>query len=171
MAKRKMLYGYLIQNGELTVKADEAVTVTRVFNDYLKGFSYQAIAEMLNEEKIPYSPEVAEWNKHKVKRLLENPRYTGEKEHPAIIDSETFANVQQLIQSKATNYTPKKAKQNIEVEANINKEEKNLTAYAPSAEVMKIDNFINRALEKAEQPEKIISLILQGITARYECCG
>ena len=160
MYNRRILYGYLIQNGELTVKADEAATVKRVFNDYLEGLSYQAIAEMLNEEKIPYSPEVAEWNKHKVKRLLENPRYTGEKEY-----------VQQLIQSKATNYTPKKAKQNMEVDANINNEETGLTAYAPSAEVVKIDNSINRALEKAEQPEVILDLILQGIAARYECCG
>ncbi len=171
MYNRRILYGYLIQNGELTVKADEAATVKRVFNDYLEGLSYQAIAEMLNEEKIPYSPEVAEWNKHKVKRLLENPRYAGEKEYPAIIEGETFANVQQLIQSKATNYTPKKAKQNMEVDANINNEETGLTAYAPSAEVVKIDNSINRALEKAEQPEVILDLILQGIAARYECCG
>lgn len=169
MAKRKMLYGYLIQNGELTVKDDEAATVKRVFANYLEGLSYQALAEMLNEEKIPYSSEVADWNKHKVKRLLENPRYTGENEYPAIIESETFVNVQQLIQSKATNYTPKKAKQNIEV--SINNEETGLTVYAPSAEVMKIDNSINRALEKAEQPEVVINLILQGITARYECCG
>lgn len=171
MYNRRILYGYLIRNGELTVKADEAITVKRVFNDYLEGLSYQTIAEMLNEEKIPYSLEVADWNKHKVKRLLENSRYNGEKEYPAIIEAETFENVQQLIQSKATNYTPKKAKQNIEVEANINKEEKNLTAYAPSAEVMRIDNAINRGLEKAEQPEVVINLILQGITARYECCG
>lgn len=169
MYNRRILYGYLIQNGELTVKADEAATVKRVFNDYLEGLSYQAIAEMLNEEKIPYSPEVAEWNKHKVKRLLENPRYIGGKEYPAIIDSEIFANVQQLIQSKTTNNTPKKAKQNIEV--NINNEETGLTVYAPSAEVMRIDNNINRALEKAEQPEMVINLILQGIAARYECCG
>ena len=169
MAKRKMLYGYLIRNGELTVKADEAITVKRIFNDYLEGLSYQAIAEMLNEEKIPYSLEVADWNKHKVKRLLENSRYTGEKEYPAIIEAETFENVQQLIKSKAINYTPKRAKQNIEV--NINNEETGLKVYAPSAEVMRIDNNINRALEKAEQPEVVINLILQGVTARYECCG
>lgn len=171
VVKRKILYGYFIQNGELKILPAEAIIVKRVFNDYLEGLSYQGIVEMLNEEKIPYSPEVAEWNKHKVKRLLENPRYIGEKEYPAIIELETFANVQQLIQSKANNYTPKKAKQNMEVDANINNEETGLTAYTPSAEVMKIDNSINRALEKAEQPEVILNLILQGITARYECCG
>lgn len=169
MYNRRILYGYLIRNGELTVKADEAATVKRVFVNYLDGLSYQAIAEMLNEEKIPYSLEVADWNKHKVKRLLENSRYTGEKEYPAIIEAETFANVQQLIQSKATNYTPKNVRK--EIEPYINKEEKNLTAYVPSAEVMRIDNAINRSLEKAEQPEVVINLILQGITARYECCA
>lgn len=170
MAKRKMLYGYLIQNGEVIAEPKEAITVKRIFVDYLEGLSYQAIAEMLNEEKIPYSPEVAEWNKHKVKRLLENPRYTGEKEYPVIIEPETFENVQQLIKSKATNYTPKKTRKEIEPYISDN-EETNLTVYAPSAEVMKIDNNINRALEKAEQPEVVIKLILQGITARYECCG
>ena len=70
---------------------------------------------------------------------------------------------------KAKHYTPKNARK--EIEPYINKEEKKLTVYAPSAEVMKIDNSINRALEKAEQPEVVINLILQGITARYECCG
>lgn len=169
MYNRRILYGYLIRNGELVVLPEEAATVKRVFNDYLEGLSYQAIAEMLNEEKIQYSLEVADWNKHKVKRLLENPRYTGEKEYPAIIESETFENVQQLIKSKAINYTPKNARK--EIEPYINNEEKNLTAYAPSAEVMKIDNSINRALEKVEQPEVVINLILQGVTARYECCG
>ena len=77
--------------------------------------------------------------------------------------------MQQLIKSKATNYTHKNARK--EIKPYINKEEKKLTVYAPSAEVMKIDNSINRALEKAEQPEVVINLILQGITARYECCG
>ena len=101
MYNRRILYGYIIQNGELVVLAEEAATVKRIFSNYLKGLSYQALAEMLNDEKIPYSSEVADWNKHKVKRLLENSRYIGEKEYPAIIESETFENVQQLIKSKA----------------------------------------------------------------------
>lgn len=57
------------------------------------------------------------------------------------------------------------------MKANINNEETALTAYTPSLEVMKIDNAINRALEKAEQPEVVINMILQGITARYSCCN
>ena len=169
MHKRKILYGYLIQNGEVTAEPKEAIMVKRIFVDYLEGLSYQSIAEMLNEDKIPYSSEAPEWNKHKVKRLLENPRYTGEKEYPAIIGLKTFEDVQQLIQSKAINYTPKKAKPNMK--AKINNEETSLTVYTPSPEVMKIDNAINRALEKAEQPEVVINMILQGIAARYSCCN
>jgi len=43
------------------------------------------------------------------------------------------------------------------------------TAYAPSGEVVRLTNAINRGLEKPEQPEEVVSLILQGITARYAC--
>ena len=31
-------------------------------------------------------------------------------------------------------------------------------------------NAINRALEAPNEPEKIISLILKGASARYDCC-
>ena len=43
------------------------------------------------------------------------------------------------------------------------------TAYAPSGEVVRVTNAINRRLEKPEQPEEVVSLIHQGITARYAC--
>ena len=43
---------------------------------------------------------------HKVKRLLENPRYTGQKGYPAIIDAETFQAVQRMIQGKTAGYAP-----------------------------------------------------------------
>jgi hypothetical protein len=42
-------------------------------------------------------------------------------------------------------------------------------AYSPSGEVVHLTNAINRGLERPEQPEEVISLILQGISARYEC--
>ena len=42
-------------------------------------------------------------------------------------------------------------------------------AYAPSGEVVRLTNAVNRGLERPEQPEEVVSLILQGISARYEC--
>ena len=85
MSKRKLLYGYQIQNGELTVVKAEAAVVARVASLYLEGLSYQKLADLLNQEHIPFSKEVPVWDKHKVKRLLENPRYTGQNGYPGIL--------------------------------------------------------------------------------------
>ena len=48
MSKRKILYGYQIQNGEITVVEDEALVVRRVFSLYLGELSYQKISDTLN---------------------------------------------------------------------------------------------------------------------------
>ena len=82
MSKRKILYGYQNQNGEITVVEDEALVVRRVFSLYLGELSYQKISDTLNGEKIPFCREAPVWNKHKVKRLLENPRYAGQTGYP-----------------------------------------------------------------------------------------
>ena len=90
MINRKILYGYRIRNGILEIVPEEQQTVNRIFTLYNAGASYQAISDALNQGNIPYSQEVPLWNKHKVKRLLENPRYTGQDDYPAIVDMEVF---------------------------------------------------------------------------------
>ncbi len=42
--------------------------------------------------------------------------------------------------------------------------------YAPSGEVIRLTNAIDRGLEHPDKPEDIVSLILQGASARYDCC-
>ena len=74
MINRKVLYGYQIQNGALEIVPEEQRTVSMVFTLYNAGASYQAISDALNRQGVPYCLEVPLWNKHKVKRLLENPR-------------------------------------------------------------------------------------------------
>lgn len=49
-------------------------------------------------------------------------------------------------------------------------EQPSCTAYTPSAEVMRLDNAINRGLEQPASPEAVMALILQGAAARYACC-
>ena len=49
-------------------------------------------------------------------------------------------------------------------------EQPSCTAYTPSAEVMRLDNAINRGLEQPDSPEAVMALILQGAAARYDCC-
>ena len=42
--------------------------------------------------------------------------------------------------------------------------------YQPSGEVVRLTNAINRGLEHPDHPEELVSLILQGAAARYDCC-
>jgi hypothetical protein len=36
--------------------------------------------------------------------------------------------------------------------------------------MIRLTNAINRGLERPDKPEDTVSLILQGISARYDCC-
>lgn len=219
MINRKILYGYEIQNGDIVTKEDEATVVARVFALYSTGLSYQKISDSLNSEGIPYCQEAPVWNKHKVKRLLENPRYTGQDGYPAIIDGEVFHKVQTQIQGKTANYAPpehrpvldlkdrlrcgccngslhrtagpKRRKDTLylkcgtcgavftitdsdlleEISRQVAEHETPVeTVYHPSEEVIHLTNAINRELENPESPEEVVSLILRGAAARYDCC-
>ena len=219
MTNRKNLYGYHIENGELAIVSQEAEIVQRIATLYIAGGSYQSIAETLNGDGIPFSTEAPLWNKHKVKRLLENPRYTGQKGYPPIIDAETFQAVQRMIQEKTAGYAPPKDRPALRLKPYLrcaccegdlhrlagknrradtlylkcircgalvtisdtelmNEVSRQMTEhdhpaeqpYAPSSEVIRLTNAVNRGLEHPDKPEDIVSLILQGASARYDCC-
>lgn len=219
MTNRKMLYGYHIQNGDIAVVETEAATVSRVFTLYDTGLSYQKISDLLNTEGIPYSSDAPMWNKHKVKRLLENPRYTGQDSYPAIIESDLFSATQAHIQEKTAGYVPKADRPALRFMEKLRcshcgdalhriagrnrradtlylkcdgcgavaaiqdsallealsrqmaeHERPSQEPYQPSGEVMRLTNAINRGLEHPDSPEDVITLILQGAAARYDCC-
>ena len=219
MTHRKNLYGYRIENGEMTVVPDEKAVVERIAGLYLAGASYQAIADSLNKAGTPFSPEAPLWNMHKVKRLLENPRYTGTKGYPAILDCDTFHAVQAQIKSKTEghNFTQKRPalmlkdclrcpcggalqrvggttrrKDTLYLKcaacgAHVTILDEDLLAevsrqmaehdspkeqpYVPDSKVIRLTNAINRSLEQPDAPENVVSLILQGVSARYDCCA
>ena len=100
MINRKMLYGYQIRNGALEIVPEEQRTVSMVFTLYNAGASYQAISDALNRQSIPYCREVPLWNKHKVKRLLENPRYTGKEGYPILVEADIFQAAQEKTAEK-----------------------------------------------------------------------
>lgn len=165
MSNRRILYGYQVQDGVLTINSRERAVVERIVALYLEGFSYQRISDILNQDKIPFSEDAAHWNKHKVKRLLENPRYTGTNGYPLIIEQAVFQEVQQQIRDKTANYN--KREQPIP-KASMNEEMQEVT-YKPSDEVIRLTNAINRGLEHPDAPEDVVAMILQGISARYDC--
>lgn len=102
MKKNRYLpFGYHIQNGALCIDETEAAVVRQVFEDYQAGMSYRRIAERLTEKGIPYMENRAGWNKHMVKRMLENSRYCGGDDFPPIIPADTFGAVAALIGQKS----------------------------------------------------------------------
>lgn len=54
---RKVLYGYQIEGGKLTLQSQEAAVVSRVFALYLEGKLQREISDTLNTEGILYSPD------------------------------------------------------------------------------------------------------------------
>lgn len=218
MINRKILYGYWIQNGEITTCPPEAAVAGRITTLYLAGASYQKIADTLNTDHIPFSEDAPLWNKHKVKRLLENPRYTGADGYPAIITKETFRAVQEQIRSKTAGCVPAKSRPALrlkgylccehcgcnlhrtaganrradtlylkcdscgmrvtiadadlltEINRQLTEHDSPASSYAPSSEVVRLANAINRSLEHPDTPEDVAPLILQGVSARYDCC-
>lgn len=108
MTNRKILYGYQIVHGDLVIQEEERLTVQNVFTTYLAGLSYQALADRMNADNIPFSQESPLWNKHKIKRMLENSRYAGENGYPSIIDQDTFQQVQNKIADKASGKLPRR---------------------------------------------------------------
>lgn len=219
MSNRKILYGYQIQYGELAIIQQEAEVVQRIATLYLSGLSYQKISDTLNHEAIPFSAEAPLWNKHKVKRLLENPRYTGTDGYPSIMNQDDFNAIQRIIQEKTFNYTRAEVRpaqylkkyllcgschgrllgtggkgqrrdtlylrcEHCGIQVTIldtdllNEVSRQMAehdtpteeTYVPSVDTVRLTNAINRGLEHPDKPEDIVSLILQGVTARYECC-
>lgn len=98
---RKILYGYQLQNGELTAQPQEAEGVKRIFSLYLAGMTQQQIADVLNAEGFCYSMESPAWIRNRVAQALQNSRYMGEKGHPAVIDRETFRMAQAMRTERA----------------------------------------------------------------------
>ncbi len=218
MINRKNLYGYRIENGELTIVPQEAATVERIATLYIAGASYQTIADSLNKSGTSFSQEAPLWNKHKVKRVLENPRYTGLDSYPPILDEVTFQAVQAKIKAKTDGYTFKEKRPALRLKdylrcdcggalhrtAGANRRKDTLylkcdacgtqfailddtlldqvsrqiaeykrpadSPYVPSSEVVRLTNAINRGLENPNAPEDVVALILQGVSARYDCC-
>lgn len=89
MKKRNILFGYQYQDGVITTHPQEVAVIKRIFSKYQNGMSLLAIANWLNTEKVEYQPGVTGWNKSRIMRLIEDERYAGMGDLPAIIDKET----------------------------------------------------------------------------------
>lgn len=103
--QRKIPFGYAMNNGEIQCSPTESEAVRDIYRRYLSGAAYGKIAGEMERQGIHYHQHTDQWNKHMVKRILENERYLGEKGYPAIIDQVTYMNAQ-LLRGSKTDYTP-----------------------------------------------------------------
>lgn len=87
---RRIPFGYRIVNGKTEISPNESKAVIGIFKAYRAGSSLLAIAESLNEQRIEYLPGITGWNKARIKRIIEDERYTGKGDYPAIIDRSEY---------------------------------------------------------------------------------
>ena len=94
MELRTIPYGYTVENGITVPHSDESKIVQRIFNDYLGGESLLRIAQTLTAEGVKFLPGRCDWNKNRVKRILEDERYLGTDTYPAIINEDMHRQAQ-----------------------------------------------------------------------------
>ena len=87
-----------MENGEITTNPKEVLAVVTIFHSYLNGDSLTSIAQSM---EVPYNDGTT-WNKHMVKRIIENEKYLGTDKYPRLIDEEIFRRANATRVSKAT---------------------------------------------------------------------
>lgn len=101
---RRIPFGYIMENGEITTEPREVYAVAKIFDEYIAGKSLLDIANMMQTEGIPYHPlKKSQWNRNMVKRILENERYLGTDKYPQLVDKAKFDKVNEIKTKKATN--------------------------------------------------------------------
>ena len=87
--RNRITYGYKISDGEIRTDENQREIVLKIFESYLEGNSIRQVMQELNEAGIP-SPNGKPWVHGAVGNVLENNRYAGENQYPAIISKEMF---------------------------------------------------------------------------------
>lgn len=216
---RSLPFGYEMRGGEIKVEEREARVLRHIYQMYEEGLSLDAIADALDKQSIPYSVAVPAWNKHKVKRILENPRYTGQTGLPAILEGDTFQRVHEIYARRTQAWqAPAEAPQKyiwkrlvcaecgsaltrigtrgkkdtllkcngcsirirFETDAllqTLHERLKEATSpaqgpakYQPTQELMRLENEIERRIEKPSDGNATRRLILEAAAKRYALC-
>lgn len=107
MKNRKIPYGYEMKNGAVVINGAEAETVKNIFSEYVNGLVLKDIAATLKAQGAEYLPGEADWNKSRVKRIIDDARYCGNEKYPEIISAELYSAAGSIKQkgNRAKEYT------------------------------------------------------------------
>ena len=105
MRNRSIPFGYCYQNGTLAVHPQESQTVRPCSRRTSRGTSQQDCRPPHRQAGgIP--PRCCQWNKARVKRILDNTKYIGNGEYPPIIKEKDFQMAHQKKERANTNRQP-----------------------------------------------------------------
>ncbi|MDL2217349.1 recombinase family protein [Christensenellaceae bacterium OttesenSCG-928-M15] len=133
---------------------------------YVAGASFQSLAVEMQENGVRYHEDNPAWNKHMIKRILENERYTGTADFPAIFSQELFDRVKRLRESKR-----------IESKKPRKKKESSSPILLPpdqakpilDIKIVKLENQISQELTRpVMEPERLRDMICKLATMKYE---
>ena len=102
MKQRIVPLGYVLSNGSITINEAEADTVREIAEQYLSGKSLKSIAEMLTAKHIEYMSGKTDWNRSRIKRIVEDKRYIGDGGYPPILTEQEYAAMQSIKAEKNT---------------------------------------------------------------------
>ncbi len=102
MKQRKTPFGYIIKNGIVTVDKTEADIVREIAKQYLGGSSLKTIAGGLALRTIEYMPGKSDWNKSRIRRMIDDTRYIGNNGYPPILTEQEYSAMQAFKSQKNT---------------------------------------------------------------------
>ena len=103
MKNRRIPYGYEMKNGSIVICESESVIVKQIFADYIGGANYKSISDSLINRKVEYLPGETGWNKSRIKRMIEDKRYYGDNNYPAIFSEDTYIKANKIKEDRRTN--------------------------------------------------------------------
>ena len=158
LKNRSIPFGYCMVNGKYALNASEAEAVQKIFANYIGGKSLKTIAA---EMTIPYNMGKALWNKNMVCRVLENRKYIGENSYPQIITTEDFKQAARIKAERNTYRKPVPQDEQHQAEMTV-------TEYAPTDEIQRMTNEINRLLDSGiSDKDKVEALIIKCAQLKY----
>ena len=85
MTHRHIPFGYVFENGIISVNKAEADAIGKIAERYLGGNSLKTIAEWLTAEQIEHTPGRYDRNRSRVRRIIDDKRYIGDGGYPQIL--------------------------------------------------------------------------------------
>ena len=92
----------IIKNGIVTVDKTEADIVREIAKQYLGGSSLKTIAGGLTLRTIEYMPGKSDWNKSRIRRMIDDTRYIGNNGYPPILTEQEYSAMQAFKSQKNT---------------------------------------------------------------------